>query len=260
VRPGADNQCFLSAVALICITCNQVECDLLQRMRGRVGVIMKEGRYKVLVVDDEQANLLLLDTILRGTCDVLQAATAHAALDMLKTDVPDLILLDVMMPGVSGFDLCRILKEDELYRDIPVIFITAMTDGDSEMIGLQLGAVDYIAKPFLIGHVRKRVQIHLELKHRNELLQEQRAALEQRTLELEDALTRIKRLEGLIPICMYCKKIRNTEEIWQNLEEYLVEHSDASFTHGMCPACLDSHMKGLHAMFEGKSSPACNQC
>lgn len=238
----------------------KLNCDLLQRMRGRAGVIMKEGRYRVLVVDDEQANLLLLDTILRGTCDVLTAGTANAALDILKTDVPDLILLDVMMPGVSGFDLCRILKEDELYRDIPVIFITAMADGESEMLGLQLGAVDYIAKPFLIGHVRKRVQIHLELKHRNELLKEQRAALEQRTLELEDALRRIKRLEGLIPICMYCKKIRNTEEIWQNLEEYLVAHSDASFTHGMCPACLDSHMKGLHEMFEGKSSTLCEQC
>jgi len=59
---------------------------------------------------------------------------------------------------------------------------------------------------------------------------------------------------------MYCKKIRNTEEIWQNLEEYLVAHSNASFTHGMCPECLDSHMKGLHDMFEEKSSPGCNQC
>jgi len=203
---------------------------------------------------------MLLDTILRGTYDILLAQSATEAIDVVREQVPDLILLDVMMPGMSGFDLCRQLKADERYRDIPVIFITAMSDGDSELNGLQLGAVDYIAKPFFISHVRQRIKIHLELKHRNELLQEQRAVLEARTLELENALMRIKRLEGLIPICMYCKKIRNTGEIWQNLEEYLIEHSDASFTHGMCPDCLEKHMNGLHAMFEGKSSIGCKQC
>jgi len=221
---------------------------------------MKDRRFKVLVVDDEQANLMLLDTILRGTYDILLAQSASEAIDVVREQVPDLILLDVMMPGMSGFDLCRQLKADELYRDIPVIFITAMSDGDSELNGLQLGAVDYIAKPFFISHVRQRIKIQLDLKHRNELLQQKRAALEARTLELESALMRIKRLEGLIPICMYCKKIRNTGEIWQNLEEYLVEHSDASFTHGMCPDCLENHMNGLHAMFEGNPSPGCKRC
>lgn len=225
-----------------------------------VGVKMKDRRFRVLVVDDEQANLMLLDTILRGTYEILLAQNAPEAVEVIMEQIPDLILLDVMMPGMSGFDLCKQLKGDERYRDIPVIFITAMSDSDSELNGLQLGAVDYIAKPFLISHVRQRVRIQLELKHRNELLQEQSAALEARTLELESALKRIKRLEGLIPICMYCKKIRNTGEIWQNLEEYLVEHSDASFTHGMCPGCLEEHMNGLHAMFEGKSPLDCKQC
>jgi len=195
---------------------------------------------------------MLLDTILRGTYDILLAQGASEALDIMRDQIPDLILLDVMMPGMSGFDLCGQLKDDELYRDIPVIFVTALSDSDSELNGLQVGAVDYIAKPFFISHVRQRIRIQLELKYRNELLQEQRAALEARTQELESALKRIKRLEGLIPICMYCKKIRNTGEIWQNLEEYLVEHSDASFTHGMCPGCLENHMNGLHEMFEGK--------
>lgn len=221
---------------------------------------MQERRFRVLVVDDEQANLMLLDTILRSTYDILLAQSAFEAIEVISEQVPDLILLDVMMPGMSGFDLCRQLKADERYCDIPVIFITAMSDSDSELNGLQLGAVDYIAKPFFISHVRQRVKIQLELKHRTELLQEQRAALEARTLELESALKRIKRLEGLIPICMYCKKIRNTGEIWQNLEEYLAEHSDASFTHGMCPACLENHLNGLHAMFEGNSPSECKQC
>jgi DNA-binding response OmpR family regulator len=140
-----------------------------------------------------------------------------------------------------------------------VIFITGMSGSDNELLGLQLGAVDYIAKPFINSHVRLRVQNQMELKRRNELLREQRAILEKRTWELENALLRIKHLEGLIPICMYCKKIRNDQQSWQVLEEYLAEHTDASFTHGMCPDCLDSHMNGLHAMFEGKSSAVCKR-
>ncbi len=211
---------------------------------------METKRFKVLVVDDEPVNLMLLENILKDSHDILLAGSGGEALAMIRDDEPDLILLDVMMPEMSGFDLCRHLKADERYRDIPIIFITALTGGDNESLGLQLGAMDYIAKPFVINHVRLRVRNQLELKYRTGQLLEQRAALEARTAELEAALKRIKHLEGLIPICMYCKKIRNDREVWQNLEEYLHEHTDASFTHGMCPDCLESHMNGLHAMFE----------
>lgn len=215
---------------------------------------MGTKRFKVLVVDDEPVNLQLLENILQDSHDVMLADSGARALASISEQMPDLILLDVMMPEMSGFDLCRQLKADERYRDIPVIFITALSGGDSESMGLQLGAMDYIVKPFVINHVRLRVRNQLELKHRSEQLVAQRAALEERTRELESALMRIKRLEGLIPICMYCKKIRNTHEIWQSLEEYLAEHSDASFTHGMCPECLERHLNGLHAMFDGNGS------
>ncbi len=215
---------------------------------------MESARSKVLVVDDEQANLILLNTILRGSHEILLASSGLEALSILGSELPDIILLDVMMPEMSGFDLCRILKGDERYGEIPVIFITSLSGGESELQGLQLGAVDYICKPFNIAHVRLRLRNQLELKLRNEQLKEQRAALEARTFELESAIKRIKHLEGLIPICMYCKKIRNDRQLWQNLEEYICEHTDASFTHGMCPDCLDRCMAGLQAMFEGGDS------
>ncbi|HZV81021.1 MAG TPA: response regulator [Geobacteraceae bacterium] len=218
---------------------------------------MEAKRFKVLAVDDEPVNLMLLEKILRDSHDIILASSGVEAIAKVKEHEPDLILLDVMMPEMSGFDVCRQLKADERYREIPVIFITALSGGDNESKGLQLGAMDYIVKPFIINHIRLRVRNQLELKYRTEQLLEQRAELEARTLELEVALKRIKHLEGLIPICMYCKKIRNTHEIWQNLEEYLAEHTDASFTHGMCPDCLDSHMNGLHALFEGKLSQVC---
>jgi response regulator RpfG family c-di-GMP phosphodiesterase len=220
---------------------------------------METRRFKVLVVDDEQHNLLLLAGILRDKYQILLAGNASDALALMREHAPDLILLDVVMPGMSGFDLCRQIKVEERFREIPVIFITGMSGSDNELTGLQLGAVDYIAKPFINSHVRLRVQNQMELKHRNELLREQRAILEKRTQDLENALLRIKHLEGLIPICMYCKKIRNDQQSWQVLEEYLAEHTDASFTHGMCPDCLDSHMNGLHAMFEGKPAVACKR-
>lgn len=218
---------------------------------------MVTRRFSVLVVDDEQHNLLLLAGILRDHYQLHLASNAVDAISLLKDHTPDLILLDVVMPGMSGFDLCRQIKADDRFRDIPVIFITGMSGSDNELLGLQLGAVDYIAKPFINSHVRLRVQNQMELKRRNDQLREQRAILEKKTWELEAALLRIKHLEGLIPICMYCKKIRNDKQSWQVLEEYLAEHTDASFTHGMCPDCLDSHMNGLHAMFEGKSAVAC---
>jgi response regulator RpfG family c-di-GMP phosphodiesterase len=220
---------------------------------------METRRFSVLVVDDEQHNLLLLAGILREHYQLHLAGNAADAISLMNEHTPDLILLDVVMPGMSGFDLCRQIKADDRFRDIPVIFITGMSGSDNELLGLQLGAVDYIAKPFINSHVRLRVQNQMELKRRNELLREQRAILEKRTWELENALLRIKHLEGLIPICMYCKKIRNDQQSWQVLEEYLAEHTDASFTHGMCPDCLDSHMNGLHAMFEGKSSAVCKR-
>jgi CheY-like chemotaxis protein len=131
---------------------------------------MGEARQTVLAVDDSPLNIdTLLDT-LGLDYHVRVATSGPAALKSVKRAVPDLILLDVMMPGMDGFEVCRRLKDDALFRNIPIIFITALNGGVNEANGLGLGAVDYITKPFNPAIVKARVANHLELKrHRDHL-------------------------------------------------------------------------------------------
>lgn len=117
----------------------------------------------ILVVDDTPANVTILESILGEDHKVLTAMDGEAGLDMVYAHRPDLILLDIMMPGMDGYEVCRRLREDQKTRNIPVIFITAMSEADDEAKGLDLGAIDYIIKPFNAGLVKKRVDNHLRL-------------------------------------------------------------------------------------------------
>ena len=112
-----------------------------------------------------------------------------------------------------------------------------------ESQGLSIGAVDYIIKPINPDIVMLRVKNHLELKFQRDQLKEQRDTLERQRNELEETLRRIKRLEGIIPICMYCKKIRDEKASWEQMEKYISEHSDAMFSHGICPECYEDFKK-----------------
>lgn len=123
----------------------------------------------LLVVDDEPANLQVLKNILAGTYRLLFAKDGQRALALAATEEPDLILLDVMMPDQSGYDVCRELKLKESTRHIPVIFVTALTGENEEALGFELGAVDYIPKPVRPAIVRARVKTHLSLVRVDEL-------------------------------------------------------------------------------------------
>lgn len=126
----------------------------------------------VLIVDDVAANIQVLAEALRVDYRIRIANNGEDALRVaLRTPQPDLILLDVMMPGMDGYEVCRRLKDDPASQNIPVIFVTARDDADDEEHGLQLGAVDYIAKPFRLPIVRARVRNHVLLKQKNDLLE-----------------------------------------------------------------------------------------
>jgi len=127
-------------------------------------------QQKVLIVDDAPLNIQVLNETLRGAYRTFFATTGRDALKVAMTVVPDLILLDIMMPEMDGYEVCRILKADPYLKDVPVIFITAMSSKENESVGLELGAVDYITKPFNPGIVRLRVRNHLELKRQRDLL------------------------------------------------------------------------------------------
>ncbi len=200
-------------------------------------VIVNNGKSKILIIDDEPLIIRLLEEALKDDYEICSSPGGLNAIRDLKNRCPDLILLDVMMPDISGFDVCRLIRTEEAFSAIPVIFLTAMDTIDYEMKGLEAGGIDFLFKPVNLNLLKLRVRNHLELKRRIELIREQRDLLASQKEELEAALIRIKRLEGIIPICMHCKRIRTDDAIWHNIVHYITEHTDAHFSHGLCPEC-----------------------
>ncbi len=145
---------------------------------------MKNNSQSLFVVDDSPMNIKVLGETLQDEYDVRFALNGREALDMIAAYRPDLILLDIRMPEMDGFDVCRRLKAADQTRHIPVIFITSMDETKDEALGFELGAVDYIVKPFNPQIVRARVRTHLELKRHRDHLAE---LVKERTVELEKA-------------------------------------------------------------------------
>ena len=186
----------------------------------------------ILVVDDIPKNLEVIGNILSlEQYQISVAGDGQKAWNILQRISPDLILLDIMMPAIDGYTLCRRIKSMEDKKDIPIIFITAKTNPEDLIKGFELGAVDYITKPFNAAELSARVRTHIALyrtQKRNESL----------IKELRTALAQVKSLSGLLPICSSCKKIRDDAGYWSQVETYISEHTDVRFSHGICPACV----------------------
>jgi DNA-binding response OmpR family regulator len=208
-----------------------------------------DKRFRILAVDDEPLNLQLISSVLKDKYEIYTALNGHDAISQLKEHMPDLILLDVMMPDISGFDVCKIIKANALFADIPVIFLTALDTLQGSLQGLELGGIDYLTKPINLELLKLRVRNHIESKERNDLVKQQRDLLAQQKEELEAALARVNQLEGIIPICSYCKKIRDDQKSWHQLEKYISEHSEAVFSHGVCPDCLEEQLKVIENLY-----------
>ncbi len=131
-----------------------------------------KSKSKILIVDDEPLNVILLTGILKGLGEVISATNGEDALAMIRAEAPDLIVLDVVMPGIDGHEVCRRLKADEATQAIPVIFATGNDKQEDEAFGLELGAVDFIKKPIHPRITLTRVRNHLESKRHRDLLEE----------------------------------------------------------------------------------------
>lgn len=170
----------------------------------------------VLAVDDKPQNLQFLGKLLSDNgYEVAMAQNGKQALNFVRKDEPDLILLDIMMPEMDGYEVCEHLKADFYTRHIPVIFLTAKTDAQDVVKGLEAGGVDYVTKPFSSAELLARIRTHIELKI----------------------------LRGLLPMCSHCKKIRDDKGFWEDVDRYLEAHSQLTFTHGICPNCMDDLYK-----------------
>ena len=145
---------------------------------------MADEQKKIIAVDDISENLAAIRSTLKDLYEVYPCPSAMKMFELLEHIKPDLIMLDVAMPDMDGYEAIKKLKSDERYKDVPVIFLSAMSDEKSEMEGLKLGAVDYIHKPFVTPLLLQRIKVHLSMS-------EQQKAILERNREIEDFLKKI---------------------------------------------------------------------
>jgi len=188
-----------------------------------------------LVADDDRGTVAIVaSTLKRVGIEVSVAYDGAEAWQRLAgKPALSLAILDWMMPNVDGLELCRRLRQDETRAHVYVILLTSR-DGRADLVaGLDGGADDYLVKPFDLEELRARVQVGIRMATLQERLAE-------RVVELQAALSKVKQLSGLLPICSYCKRIRSDENYWEQVESYIGQHSDAQFSHGICPACFET--------------------
>lgn len=146
----------------------------------------------IMIVDDTEMNISILVEALGDQYELIIAINGVDALELLDEQLPDLVLLDIMMPEMDGYQVLENMKDNDKTKDIPVIFLSAMSESDSKTKGFQLGAVDYITKPFEISEVMARVETHLELKDAREKLENQNAILEVKVRERTEMVVKSK--------------------------------------------------------------------
>jgi len=189
---------------------------------------------KVLIAEDEIVSRRLLESALpRWGYEVITATDGEEAWALLQEhDAPTIMVLDWLMPRVDGVEICRRIRAHPRLSSVYIILLTSRAAVEDVVQGLEAGANDYITKPFDAAELRARMQVGVRVVN----LQ---ATLAERVREVEDALSRVKQLQGLLPICSYCKKIRDDQNYWHQVESYVGKHTDARFSHGICPECTD---------------------
>lgn len=199
----------------------------------------------VLVVDDDPGILLATARLLRSAgYFVLEAQSGAACISAVREKDPDLILLAVQLPDISGYEVSQQLKADKAMRQPHVVLLSGfMISSDNQSKGLEIGADGYLVRPIanreLLARVQAIVRIIWAERERDFLIE-----------KLEKALLTINTLSGILPICASCKKIRDDQGYWEEVELYVVKHSSAEFTHGMCPDCIEVFYPELNIIEE----------
>lgn len=187
---------------------------------------------QVIVAEDDRLYRRLLEAALST-----RGYTVHTCMDgveawerLSQLTEPAVAILDWMMPGLDGVEICRRVRAAEMKLPPYVILLTSRNRKEDIVAGLQAGADDYLCKPFDPEELGARLSVGTRfLRLQRDLVQ--------RVGELEEALTNVKQLQGLLPICSYCKKIRDDQNYWSQVESYISDRSEARFTHGICPEC-----------------------
>ena len=192
---------------------------------------------RVLVADDDRiAATVLSQTLRQWEFDVTVVSDGADALRHLLSHgtatpgVPTLAILDWMMPHLEGAEVCRRVRLEMPLANMYLMLLTSLESKKHVIAGLDAGADDYLIKPFDPDDLRARINVGVRVLSLQERLAE-------RVKELQDALANVKVLQGLLPICSYCKRIRGDDQYWTQVESYIAERSEAQFSHGICPPC-----------------------
>ena len=193
---------------------------------------------KILIAgDDAMARRLLEGVLLKWGYEVLVTGDGlEAARILTSEDPPPVAILDWAMPGMTGVDVCRRVRETPSASTLYLLLLTARGEQDDVVAALEAGADDFVVKPFHPPELRARVRV-------GERIARLQRSLAARVAALERALAQVMDLQGLLPICMYCKKIRTDSNYWQKVESYIAERSGATFSHGICPECVETRVR-----------------
>lgn len=188
---------------------------------------------KILIAEDDLTSHRVLKAVLeKWEYEVLSTYNGREAWEALQQHKNiRLAVLDWMMPEMDGVELIGKIRMAKELKSMYIILLTALEQKEDIIAGLEAGANDYITKPFHRNELRVRIKV-------GERVAGLQGELHQRIHELEEALDQIKTLKGLIPMCAGCKKIRDDQGYWQQVEEYILEHSEAAVSHGLCPECI----------------------
>jgi CheY-like chemotaxis protein len=206
-------------------------------------------RQSVLIVDDSPTDVLYLRKLIeQSDRHVLTATTGEEALNVLKGFECALVLLDIELEGLNGFQVADRIRGNERTRNLPIIFISATSRDDEHVFrGYDVGAVDYLFKPVEPNLLRSKVNVFCELAAQRFVIQEQLQEIQAKNDVLRQQLEEIKTLRGLVPICARCKSVRDDTGFWQTIEAYVCEHSEAEFSHSLCPECANVLYPGIGA-------------
>ena len=193
---------------------------------------------RVIIAEDDAVSRRILETLLsKWGYEVTTTLDGEAAWNALQEPgAPSLAILDIMMPGVDGLELCRRVRLIPASVPPYLILLTANNAVSEIVKGIEAGADDYLTKPYDRDELRVRLQVGARII-------ELQTKLAERVQQLEAALSHVKQLEGILPICSYCKKIRNDLNSWETVETYVADHSEAEFSHGICPGCYETTVK-----------------
>ena len=191
----------------------------------------------VLIADDDKVTLNVLNDVLtRAGYDVLTATDGDQAWKKLQQSNAQLAVLDWIMPGMEGPEICQRAAKEPKLSNRYFILLTGKDKTDDLVAGLQSGASDYLRKPFNEAELLARVEVGMRFIQLQKKLAE-------RVEEMEKALATVRRLEGLLPICSYCKRIRNEQDYWERVDNYISQHANVRFSHNICPDCYEKHVK-----------------